>query len=181
MDGLTESSSDLCQRSKHGPPVAAVIPRARRAQTPLGVSRSPANCPLPGPVEILVPAQCGDNGAMPNCANCGASMRMAEGRLTCDHCGTEQELPAALEYVELLEATDRRCPLCSTPLTESRVDAVPLLCCPGCFGMLIQMRWFAAGDRRRTASRNEVGSDPATSPPVSWRENTCNVRRSANP
>jgi Zn-finger nucleic acid-binding protein len=71
-------------------------------------------------------------------------MRMAEGRLTCDHCGTEQELPAALEYVELLEATDRRCPLCSTPLTESRVDAVPLLCCPGCFGMLIQMRWFAA-------------------------------------
>jgi Zn-finger nucleic acid-binding protein len=81
---------------------------------------------------------------MANCANCGAAMRLAEGRLVCDHCGSQQELPAALEYLELLGPSSWLCPLCSRPLSESRLDELPLLCCPGCFGMLIQMHWFAA-------------------------------------
>jgi Zn-finger nucleic acid-binding protein len=71
-------------------------------------------------------------------------MRVVNGRLSCDHCGSQEELPAALEYLELLANTDWPCPLCSTSLSEGRLDGLPLLCCPGCFGLLIQMRWFAA-------------------------------------
>jgi Zn-finger nucleic acid-binding protein len=71
-------------------------------------------------------------------------MRVADGRWLCDHCGSQQEAPAALEYVELLGDTRWPCPICSTPLSESRLDGVTLLCCSGCFGMLIQMCSFAA-------------------------------------
>jgi len=80
-----------------------------------------------------------------NCVNCGAPLRMdrERGILVCDHCGNQQELPATLDYVDLESPTASLCPLCSTPLSTSRLDGYSLLCCARCFGMLIAMDCFA--------------------------------------
>jgi Zn-finger nucleic acid-binding protein len=66
------------------------------------------------------------------------------GIFVCDHCGGQQELPAALAYVNLGNPTTNLCPLCSSPLSASRLDEYPLLSCPRCSGMLIAMDCFAA-------------------------------------
>ena len=66
------------------------------------------------------------------------------GLFACDHCGSQQEAPAALAYVELLSETTSACPTCSTPLSASRLEGYSLLCCARCFGMLIEMPHFAA-------------------------------------
>jgi len=80
-----------------------------------------------------------------NCDNCGAPMRVERGRgvLVCDHCGSQQALPAALEHLELLSEASSSCPTCATPLSNSRLEGHPLLCCGRCFGMLIDMNRFA--------------------------------------
>jgi Zn-finger nucleic acid-binding protein len=62
----------------------------------------------------------------------------------CDHCGSQQEAPAAVAYVELLSETSSRCPICSTPLSAGRLEGYSLRCCARCFGMLIEMNQFAA-------------------------------------
>ena len=62
----------------------------------------------------------------------------------CDHCGSQQEAPAAVAFVELLSETSSPCPICSTPLSASRLEGYLLLCCARCFGMLIAMDRFAA-------------------------------------
>jgi Zn-finger nucleic acid-binding protein len=66
------------------------------------------------------------------------------GLFTCDHCGSQQEAAVALAYVDLLSETPSPCPLCSTPLSASRLEGYSLLCCARCFGMLIDMNRFAA-------------------------------------
>lgn len=66
------------------------------------------------------------------------------GLFTCDHCGSQQEAAPALAYIELLSETPSPCPLCSTPLSASRLEGYSLLCCARCFGMLIEMDCFAA-------------------------------------
>jgi Zn-finger nucleic acid-binding protein len=64
------------------------------------------------------------------------------GLLVCGHCGSEQELPALIERLELLNETSTSCPVCSTPLSNGRLERHPLLCCARCFGMLIDMNRF---------------------------------------
>lgn len=66
------------------------------------------------------------------------------GILVCDHCGGQEELPASLDYVDVEAETRSLCPLCSTPLSSSRLDGYSLLYCGQCFGMLIAMDSFAA-------------------------------------
>jgi ribosomal protein L37AE/L43A len=85
-------------------------------------------------------------GVVTNCLSCGGPLRLdrERGILVCDHCGAQQELPATLDYVDLERETASRCPLCSRPLSTSRLDGYPLLCCARCFGMLIAMDCFAA-------------------------------------
>lgn len=86
-----------------------------------------------------------DKAIVTKCENCGAPIRVDHGRLVCDHCGTEQVLPegpAALECLSLFSETPTLCPLCSTPLSNSKIDEEPLLCCARCFGMLIEMSRF---------------------------------------
>jgi Zn-finger nucleic acid-binding protein len=82
---------------------------------------------------------------VPNCANCGAPLRLDRetGLLVCSHCGAQTEAPAAIEHLELLSETASPCPICSTPLSNSRLDGHALLCCKGCYGMLIDMNRFA--------------------------------------
>jgi Zn-finger nucleic acid-binding protein len=65
------------------------------------------------------------------------------GLLVCGHCGRQDEAPAVIKHVELLSETSSLCPLCSTPLSTSRLEGHPLLCCARCFGMLIDMNRFA--------------------------------------
>jgi Zn-finger nucleic acid-binding protein len=83
---------------------------------------------------------------LPNCDNCGASLRIDRDRgvFICGHCGSEQDTPAALAHIELLDETSDPCPICATPLSASRLDGYSLLCCAQCFGMLIPMNQFAA-------------------------------------
>jgi Zn-finger nucleic acid-binding protein len=61
----------------------------------------------------------------------------------CDHCGTRQEPPVALQYVEVQDETSTMCPVCSTPLSTAKLEGHPLLCCARCYGMLIAMELFA--------------------------------------
>jgi Zn-finger nucleic acid-binding protein len=64
------------------------------------------------------------------------------GVLVCNHCGIEREPPALVEQLELLSETSTLCPTCFTPLSNSRLEGHPLLCCARCFGMLIDMNRF---------------------------------------
>ena len=81
---------------------------------------------------------------MPDCRNCGAPLRIIrdKGLLMCEHCGSEQEGPAIPEELEFLGEASQACPICSTPLWESRLHGQPLLCCPTCGGLLIAMNLF---------------------------------------
>src|SRR5262249_24102109 len=79
-----------------------------------------------------------------NCLNCGAPLRLdpESGLLVCSHCGTQREAPTAIEQLEFLDETTCMCPLCSTPLLNSRLEGHAMLCCNNCFGMLIDMNNF---------------------------------------
>jgi Zn-finger nucleic acid-binding protein len=79
------------------------------------------------------------------CDNCGAPIRFdrLKGVFVCDHCGSQREAPAVIEHVELLNETTSLCPICSTPLSTSRLEGHALLCCARCYGMLIDMNRFA--------------------------------------
>ena len=90
-------------------------------------------------------ARFADNPLVATCDSCGGPLRIDQDRglLVCDHCGSQQEAPAAIEHVELLSETSSLCPTCSTPLSTSRLGGHPLLCCARCFGMLIEMNHFA--------------------------------------
>ena len=81
---------------------------------------------------------------MPDCRNCGAPLRIVrdKGLLVCDHCGSEHEAPPIPEGLEFLGEASQACPICSTPLWKSRLHSQPLLCCPTCAGLLIEMNRF---------------------------------------
>jgi len=66
------------------------------------------------------------------------------GVLVCDHCGSQKEAAGLIERLELLGATSSTCPGCASPLSKARLGGHPLLCCPRCFGTLIEMNRFAA-------------------------------------
>jgi Zn-finger nucleic acid-binding protein len=108
---------------------------------------------LPVAHEELAHASClfrrvgfADNPVVANCDNCGAPLRIDRdrGHFVCDYCLSQQEVRAATDYVELLSETSSLCPICSTPLSASRLEGHPLLSCARCFGMLIAMNRFAA-------------------------------------
>jgi len=63
--------------------------------------------------------------------------------LVCDHCGSQKPAPAHSEHLELLTETSILCPICRTPMSNGRLEGHPLLCCAGCYGMLIEMGRFA--------------------------------------
>jgi Zn-finger nucleic acid-binding protein len=101
---------------------------------------------------------------MPDCRNCGAPMRIVrdQGLLICDHCGSQQDAPAILEDLELLEETTQMCPLCQVPLSRSRLHSHPLLCCVRCAGLLIDMNRFT--EVIDAVRAHDVGTFRATLP-----------------
>ena len=62
----------------------------------------------------------------------------------CRHCGAEEQPPAAVGVLELLDESSRLCPACAVPLSNSRLEGHPLLSCTICLGMLIEMNRFVA-------------------------------------
>jgi Zn-finger nucleic acid-binding protein len=66
------------------------------------------------------------------------------------------------EDLERLSESSRRCPLCAVPLLNSRLHGHPLLSCPQCEGLLIEMNRFTTViDAVR---EYEVGLTRSTSP-----------------
>jgi Zn-finger nucleic acid-binding protein len=105
-----------------------------------------------------------DKTGVSNCQNCGAPAELDESRgvRRCEHCGTEVEVPATFAHVELLSESARPCPLCLMPLSDGRLDGYPLLACPRCLGLLIEMKHFAEViDAARVHESGAEGSMPS--------------------
>jgi Zn-finger nucleic acid-binding protein len=81
---------------------------------------------------------------MHDCRNCGAPMRIVreQGLLVCDHCGSQQDAPAADDQIEVLGEASSTCPACSIPLLHGRLHGYQLLSCARCGGVLIDMNRF---------------------------------------
>lgn len=79
------------------------------------------------------------------CEQCGAPLRpdRERGLFVCDYCGTEVLPPSTDEGVLVLDDSKFDCPLCpiASPvkLANAMLEAVPMLYCRQCHGMLIAM------------------------------------------
>jgi Zn-finger nucleic acid-binding protein len=67
-----------------------------------------------------------------------------KGLLICDHCGHQQDAPAVSEELQVLSESSQSCPICATPLSNSRLHGHPVFSCGTCSGLLIEMNRFAA-------------------------------------
>jgi Zn-finger nucleic acid-binding protein len=79
-----------------------------------------------------------------DCTNCGGPLRIDRNRqvLACDHCGNQLESPVVFANLERLSESSTPCPVCTTPLSNSRWHGHPLRSCATCDGMLIDMNRF---------------------------------------
>src|SRR5258708_32184960 len=79
-----------------------------------------------------------------NCGNCGAPARLdhERGLIVCDYCGTEAMPPTGEDGVQVLVATDLRCPACEGSLSEGRIESRDVLYCESCRGLLLDMDSF---------------------------------------
>ena len=65
-----------------------------------------------------------------NCLNCGAPMRLLDGRncLTCDYCGSEYLPEKNEDGVRALDdASEFSCPVCAVPLVHAVLEAHQIL------------------------------------------------------
>ena len=83
---------------------------------------------------------------MSNCINCGAPMKAdtASGVLVCTHCGSVEEQPPIIGYIEIVGSSAAACPKCAVALARGRLDGRPLMLCQRCQGMLIAMADFVS-------------------------------------
>ena len=75
-----------------------------------------------------------------NCSNCGAPMRLLDGRdcLTCDYCHSEYLPERNEDGVRVLDdASELSCPVCAVPLEHAVLEAHQILYCTRCRGSLI--------------------------------------------
>jgi LSD1 subclass zinc finger protein len=93
-----------------------------------------------------------------NCDNCGAPLRLIEGRdhFRCEHCATLRfvaPLAESLDRVTLLrESSQQACPVCATPLCHGAIDGARVLCCETCRGVLAECDVFAHVNYQRRAA-----------------------------
>lgn len=101
-----------------------------------------------------------------NCANCGAPMKLVEGRgyFRCDFCATlsfpEPRAASPDGVVPLGERTDTDCPVCKTRLSQGRLEGFSVLYCESCRGVLADGEEFAAIVRVCRAKRREPPDQP---------------------
>ena len=80
-----------------------------------------------------------------NCPKCGAPMHVYGDSLRCDFCHTIEVPDEGDDGVRnLVEATDKSCPICTTALSKATLDQTPILYCTTCRGMAIPMLAFQA-------------------------------------
>jgi Zn-finger nucleic acid-binding protein len=97
---------------------------------------------------------------VPNCVNCGAPMRPAEGgMLACDHCGSMGERAVSFD-LETLGESSRACPHCAKPLLDARLERCPVQYCGSCQGVLVEMRNFVTLTDAVRARAPRAGSVP---------------------
>jgi Zn-finger nucleic acid-binding protein len=103
-----------------------------------------------------------DKTVVPNCANCGAPLHIDRegGVVTCRHCGSSQQSSAIAHLVEVVAASDKRCPTCTTSLVSTKLDGQPLLFCQRCEGMLIEMEHFVSVIEAARAHESPSGTVP---------------------
>jgi Zn-finger nucleic acid-binding protein len=78
------------------------------------------------------------------CQNCGAPVRLdsERGLLVCDYCGSECTPPADEDGVQVTGETACPCAVCHTPLSTGRIEALDVLYCTACHGILVSMDDF---------------------------------------
>jgi Zn-finger nucleic acid-binding protein len=102
-----------------------------------------------------------DKMVVPNCVNCGAPMRVdsAHGELVCSHCGSIDQ-PQFARHVDVGSVSEKPCPSCATPLSDGKLDGLPLLLCQRCSGMLIAMAHFVSVIEAARAYEEYSGAIP---------------------
>ena len=65
-----------------------------------------------------------------------------QGVMICDYCGSQTAPPLDEDGVLVLEATSYHCPACVSALSNASLDNCPLIYCPVCHGMLLDMPRF---------------------------------------
>lgn len=101
-----------------------------------------------------------------NCDNCGAPLRLVDGRdhFHCEHCATLRfaaPLAESIDCVTLLrEAAELECPVCATPLSHGAIDGARVLCCETCRGVLAECDVFAHVNYQRRAAFDRADVTP---------------------
>src|ERR1035441_8646634 len=122
-----------------------------------------------------------------NCPNCGAPMRLGDGRecLTCDYCQSVYFPEKNADGVRVLDdPSEFSCPVCAVPLVHAVIEAHPILYCPRCRGNLIPATVFVLilqdlrAHRADTVAARSQGTQAAHSvPPVPPRHGHSLLRR----
>jgi len=98
-----------------------------------------------------------------NCLNCGAPMRLLDGRncLTCDYCGSEYLPEKNEDGVRALDdASEFSCPVCAVPLVHAVLEAHQILYCTRCRGNLIPATVFVLILQDQRAHRGDASAIP---------------------
>jgi Zn-finger nucleic acid-binding protein len=98
-----------------------------------------------------------------NCPNCGAAMRLRDGRdcLTCDYCQSITFPEKNEDGVRVLDdPSELSCPVCAVPLKHAINQAHQILYCTHCRGSLIPATVFVLLLRDLRAHRGDTEAIP---------------------
>ncbi len=98
-----------------------------------------------------------------NCPNCGAPMRLQDGRecLTCDYCKSEYFPEKNEDGIRVLDdPSELPCPVCAVPLAHAILESHQILCCTRCRGSLIPAPVFVLILQDLRARRGDASTIP---------------------
>lgn len=98
-----------------------------------------------------------------NCPNCGAPMRLEDGRecLTCDYCKGVYFPEKNDDGIRVLdESSELPCPVCAIPLAHAILEAHPVHYCTRCRGSLIAAPVFFRALEQLRGHRPDVAAIP---------------------
>jgi len=98
-----------------------------------------------------------------NCPNCGAPMRLLDGRecLTCDYCKSEYFPEKNEDGIRVLDdRSELSCPVCAVPLAHAILESHQILYCTRCRGSLIPAPVFVLILRDLRARRENATATP---------------------
>lgn len=104
-----------------------------------------------------------------NCDNCGAALRLIEGRghFVCDYCAAVRLIDGSPGegndgVTDISEAADGACPACCEPLFAAVLDRYPVRTCRRCSGILLARDAFAkiVAQRRAESAAPEITPTP---------------------